>query len=97
MISNPSVTRNWGLDSMDSKGGAAQAEVEDSKLGFVGDGIDFWTIWAPHWFLALLFAIFAAVPWIPWSRQFSLRTMLIVTAVISALLGLMVWLSTYDE
>ncbi len=48
----------------------------------------------PHWFLVLLSAAFAYVPWLPWQKirlRFSLRTMLIVTAVVCVLLGLVVW------
>jgi hypothetical protein len=43
----------------------------------------------PHRFLLLIFAIFAAVPWIRW--QFSLRTLLIATMVVALLLGAIVW------
>ena len=42
----------------------------------------------PHWFLVALSATFAAVPWIGWSRRFSLRTLLIVTALFAVALGL---------
>ncbi len=48
----------------------------------------------PHWFLVLLSAAPAAVPWLPWwSTRFSLRTMLIVTAVVALTLGIFVWLT----
>jgi hypothetical protein len=36
---------------------------------------------APHWFALLLSMIFAAVPWLPWFKRFSLRTLLIATLV----------------
>ena len=44
----------------------------------------------PCWFLLSLSATFAAVPWIRW--RFSLKTMLIVTAVVAVVLGIVVWL-----
>jgi hypothetical protein len=40
----------------------------------------------PHWFLAILFASVAAVPWLP--RKFSLRTLLIAIAWIAVALGI---------
>ncbi len=45
-----------------------------------------------HRILLLIFATFAYLPWLPWSTRFSLRTMLIVTALIAGLLGLAVWM-----
>jgi hypothetical protein len=45
---------------------------------------------APHWFVAVLFVILAAIPWIRW--RFSLRTLLIATTMIAVVLGLIVWL-----
>jgi hypothetical protein len=35
----------------------------------------------------------AAIPWIPWSRCFSLRTLLLATTLVAVLLGLMAALS----
>ncbi|MEX2308547.1 MAG: hypothetical protein WD738_13180 [Pirellulales bacterium] len=86
---NPAVpfqSQDWGLESTNSKLGYAQSEIDDTKWGFVGSEIDFWTIWGPYWFLALLGVTFAAVPWIP--RRFSLRAMLIAMTLFAALLGI---------
>ena len=47
----------------------------------------------PHWFLVLLSAAVAYMPWLPWSNRFSLRTLLIVTTLIAVLLGLIVYLA----
>jgi hypothetical protein len=44
---------------------------------------------APHWFLLLVAATVAAMPWTRW--RFSLRTLLIGMAVVAAGLGLIVW------
>jgi hypothetical protein len=46
---------------------------------------------APHWFLLLLCAAFAVVPWNHWKWNFSLRTLLIATTLIAVVLGLAVW------
>jgi hypothetical protein len=46
--------------------------------------------WAPHWAFVLLFGSLAVAPWIKWSTQFSLRTLLIVATLIAVVLGLMV-------
>ena len=48
---------------------------------------------APHWFVILLCGAFAIAPWIPVlarTRQFSLRTLLIATALIAVVLTLVV-------
>src|SRR5688572_26767993 len=36
----------------------------------------------PHWFLLCIVAIVAATPWLPWSRRFRLRTLLIATTLV---------------
>lgn len=47
----------------------------------------------PHWFAALLLGLVSMLPWLkaPTSYQFSLRSLLIATTLISILLGLIVW------
>jgi hypothetical protein len=55
-----------------------------------------WVLLLPLWFLVLLSATLACVPWLPWQKirwRFSLRIMLIVTAVVAVLLGIVVWLA----
>jgi hypothetical protein len=49
-----------------------------------------WFCTVPHWFALLLSMIFAAVPWIHWSRRYSLRTLLIATTLVAVGLGLSV-------
>jgi hypothetical protein len=46
----------------------------------------------PHWYIAPLFAALAWVPWIHWSRRFSLRTLLIATALVAVGLGVIMLL-----
>src|SRR5215210_8005282 len=36
----------------------------------------------PHWFVLLVFFLVAAVPWLPWSNRFSLRSLLIVMTLV---------------
>jgi hypothetical protein len=54
------------------------------------------SIAAPHWFLVLMFGSIAAAPWLPrrLPRKFSLRTLLIATAVVAVLLGVAMAVST---
>jgi hypothetical protein len=47
-------------------------------------------ITVPHWFPASVLVIFAAIPLIPWSRRFSLRTLLLATTLVAVVLGLVV-------
>jgi hypothetical protein len=44
----------------------------------------------PHWFLVIISGALAALPWIRW--RFSLRTLLIVTALVALVLGFVVWM-----
>jgi hypothetical protein len=46
----------------------------------------------PHWFGVVIMGALAAVPWLPWSRRFSLRTLLIAVTLLSILLGMVVYL-----
>jgi len=48
---------------------------------------------APFWFLALACVAVTAVPWLRFKR-FSLRTLLIATTVVAAVLGLIAWLGS---
>ena len=44
----------------------------------------------PHWFLAVAAITLAGVPWLRWSARFSLRTLLIATTLVAAVLGMAV-------
>jgi hypothetical protein len=46
---------------------------------------------APLWFFLLPFAATGAAPWLPWSKRFSLRTLLILITILAVLLGLVVY------
>jgi len=63
--------------------------IDRGVLGFLilrgTSGAWFWQ--TPLWFPILITAAAAAAPWIPWSRQFSLRTMMIVMTFVAIGLG----------
>jgi hypothetical protein len=44
----------------------------------------------PHWFVGLITCVLAGLSWLP--GRFSLRTLLIATTLVAAVLGLIVWL-----
>jgi hypothetical protein len=48
---------------------------------------------ASHWAAVLLMLALTAAPWFPWSKRFSLRTLLIATTLVAVVLGLVVWAS----
>jgi hypothetical protein len=48
----------------------------------------------PDWFVILIATTLAVVPWIRWSRRFSLRTLLIATTLIAMMLGIVVYTSS---
>jgi hypothetical protein len=45
----------------------------------------------PYWFPVLTSIAFASLPWIHWSKRFSLRTLLIATTLVALVLGLAVY------
>jgi hypothetical protein len=46
----------------------------------------------PSWELVLIFAGCGTVPWLRWTRRFSLRTLLIATTLVAVVLGVVAWL-----
>jgi hypothetical protein len=72
-------------------------------VGTMSDGIGPWffgtsregiLVIAPHRLPIAVLALFAAIPWIPCSNRFTLRTLLIATTVVAVVLGLEVYFST---
>jgi hypothetical protein len=45
----------------------------------------------PDWFFIGVAAALSAAPWVRWSNQFSLRTLLITITLVAVVLGLIVW------
>jgi hypothetical protein len=79
-----------GLESYDANSGYARSEVSDTAWWFSFNATG-WAIYVPHWFLAVLCAALGVAPWIPRSRRFSLRMLLVGTTLVAVLLGLIVW------
>jgi len=50
-------------------------------------------LYLPNWILLVLTTAVAAIPWVPWPRRFTLRTLLIATTLVAVVLGLVVWLN----
>jgi hypothetical protein len=42
----------------------------------------------PFWFVTLVAVVGGLIPWIRWSKRFSLRTLLIATTLVAVVLGL---------
>jgi hypothetical protein len=66
--------------------------IEESWAGFSihGSWNGGFLISVPYWFLFPTCAVLAAVPWIQWSRRFSLRSLLIATTLVAVVLGVVV-------
>jgi hypothetical protein len=52
---------------------------------------------APHWLLVLLAAVIPAGIWFPWSKQFSLRNLMVFVTIVSAVFGVIVGLTTMSR
>jgi hypothetical protein len=67
-------------------------EQEHRALGFGGNVFgNGWEVAVPMWFPFLIATTFGGAIWIPWSRRFSLCTLLVATTVVAVVLGLVVW------
>jgi hypothetical protein len=66
--------------------------TDDRQLGFkLIQGSDERAVQLPFWFVVAATWICAIIPSIRWSTRFSLRTLLIVTTLVAAILGAIVW------
>jgi hypothetical protein len=67
-------------------------ETRPLRAGFcTGETATGYAIMVPHWFPTMAIAILAAIPWLRWSKRFSLRALLIATTLVALVLGLVVW------
>jgi hypothetical protein len=76
--SQPPVTLEWNVSFL--------------GLNFFGPG-SVWILEVPYWLTVLPTVVLAAAPWFPWSKGFSLRTLLIATTLVAVVLGLVVYTS----
>lgn len=58
---------------------------------------DYESLALPHYYPVALTALVAGIPWIPWSRRFGLRTLLVAMTLIAGGLGLYVWMRAPQE
>jgi hypothetical protein len=49
------------------------------------------TLNVPNWFATIIAAVLGVMPWLRWTRQFRLRTLLITTTLVAVVLGLIVY------
>lgn len=73
---------------------AIESHVDGTYNFYLPGSVTAYGRWSliPHWFVAMIAACIAIVPWIRWSLRYSLRTLLIAMTVICAALAGLVWL-----
>jgi hypothetical protein len=52
-----------------------------------------WILYIPIWYFVVLSVVVGFASWIRWSKNFSLRTLLIATTLVGLILGFVLWLS----
>jgi hypothetical protein len=76
--------------------GDFQSQYLPGNRKVLGFGItqqpSFTSIYAPCWSFVFVAGALCSLPWIRWSKRFSLRTLLIATTLVAVVLGLIVWL-----
>ena len=78
-FNNSNIRQKWGPDNFNDR------EIMQG-FSYHNDNEDL-VVTVPLWSLILLVAGIAVVPWLAWSRRFSLRTLLIATTLIAVGLG----------
>jgi hypothetical protein len=85
----PILTYGWRWERSQP---IAEADAKPTGPSFqwdhepVGLGVSF-----PHWFPVLVFAALAMMPWVRWTKHYSLRTLLIATTLVAVVLGVVVY------
>jgi hypothetical protein len=93
MIQLPTPTPSAGTNMMSVTIDAVEFIPVRGILGFSGSyAPPDWSFQIPYWCPVVLGGLFAAAPWIGWSRRFTLRTLLIAITAVAVVLGLIVWL-----
>jgi hypothetical protein len=54
-----------------------------------------WVLVSPHWLAAALAAVVGVIPWAPFRRRFSLRTLLIAATLVAVVLGVVVYAASH--
>lgn len=74
---------------------SSEPKVPPTRWGWAArqnsDGSWIRTIFFPTWILMIVCATIATLPWLPYSRCFSLRTLFIATTLAAVLIGLITW------
>jgi hypothetical protein len=75
------------LNDLDPK---KKAFLKRFGLGRPSRPSNIWRGSVPYWVAVCVAATLTVAPWIPWSNRFSLRTLLLATTLVAAMLGLAV-------
>ena len=83
---------SWGLETYTaSRNSAFEVLVPQKRvIRYHVFGNRNFALVLPHWLLTTVVLLLAIVPWIPWSRRFTIRTLLVFTAITSVVLALAV-------
>src|SRR4051794_12081438 len=66
--------------------------LDEAYAGFLFQRLtDGFFLSLPYWFLVPVSAMCGWLPWLPWTRRFGLRTLLIATTLVAVVLGLAVY------
>jgi hypothetical protein len=61
---------------------------KDTRTSIPTSAIPIWFLIVPHYYLVALALLIAGIAWLPWSKRFSIRTLLIATTLVAVVLGL---------
>ena len=88
------VIHQWSIESVPMHYDGRLGNALDGPFQLLLSDAGSLVILLPYWFLLLLGILSTGMPWLPWwSKQFTLRTLLIATTLVAVVLGLIVWLS----
>jgi hypothetical protein len=92
-FTDPVTTNEWSFDNSNIKQRWGP-DFQNFVRGFsYSSDNEYFCVSVPLWSFALLAAGIAIVPWLPWSKRFSLRTLLIATTLVAVGLGVIAVLS----
>ncbi len=92
-LSSPPSWQYWGYEQAPSTTDSVKSRPWFRKRFRWHRSAALSLIEVPHWFLIIISGTISVLPWIRPSRRFSLRTLLLATTLVAAVLGLIVWLS----